>query len=869
MSIPDRDKLKDLFARAIDLPASVRREFVISASKADPTLANEVLSLIEASESTRNLIEDNIFDLRNAVPPISADLTGSRFGNYRIVREIGYGGMGTVFLAERDDGEFSQLVALKLVRQSIADSRTIESFRRERQILAGLNHPNIAALYDGGISAKGEPFIAMEFVDGVPLNIYAAENDLGVEERLKLFLKVCSAVAYAHRNLVVHRDIKPSNILINAVGEPKLLDFGLAKVFESDISETQTAMRAFTPGYASPEQITGRTITTASDIYSLGVVLYELLTGTKPLNLDNIGFDEIVNTISTGQPDPPSIAAERAMRSSFGRLLRGDLDNIIMNALRKEPERRFRSVEEFANDIERHLEGRPVTARPNTFGYRASKFLLRHKIGVAMSALVLISIISGITFTLWQANVARKERDRAEHRFRDIRKLSNSLLFEIAPKIERLSGATDAREAVVTRALEYLDSLAAETADDPSLQAELAAAYEKVGDLQGNPLKPNLSDFAGAIESYIKARDIILKQSPNLENRAKLAANYRALASIRFAQNEVKESLADSERSLALFADLILEHPDDKGLAAARTATLLDYGHTLAINNQYSVGIPIYRDAINAAEKLDQEDPEILRLLALGRAYLGNALSWDDQQPDAEAETEKAIKIVEKLLLKYPNDANVRQSAWIVYSMASSTFEGIQNDISLRHAQASFKVAERSVELDPADTQALQNLAKAKSRLGNVLVLMKRREDGIARIRESLTMMTGLIQREPRNRVYQRDLGTIYTRLGDAEKSRSNLVGALAAYKESSAIYRDLAASDETNTVAHRDWAQAVKSVGITEKKLGRSDDARASISLAIEIFEKLRARGALGKWDEKIFNEMYPLLASINSGRK
>ncbi len=424
----DREKLKDIFADAVGVPTSDRMLFIRNRCGGNLDLFNEVVSLLAANDATLNLIEENALDIPGKLTENSGDQTGKHFANYRIVREIGHGGMGTVFLAVRDDGEFEQQVALKIVRQSIADSQIIEHFRRERQILANLHHPNIAILLDGGVNEIGEPFIAMEYIDGKPLIEYATEKCLSVGEKLRLFVKVCGAIAYAHRNLVVHRDIKPSNILVTPDGEPKLLDFGLAKAFEGDSSATQTAVRAFTPAYASPEQIVGKTITTASDVYSLGVVFYELLTGAKPLQIENKNYEEIVQTINSSQPTPPSSVADRAGFERSNRLLKGDLDNIALMALRKEPERRYRTVEDFAGDIQHHLTGRPVAARPNTFGYRASKFIGRNKIAVAAAALISLSLLAGLIASLWQANVARLETARSDavNRF-----LQNMLLTAI------------------------------------------------------------------------------------------------------------------------------------------------------------------------------------------------------------------------------------------------------------------------------------------------------------------------------------------------------------------------------------------------------------------------------------------------------
>ena len=862
----DRERVKSLFAAAIECPADERSSFVRANSGGDEALADEVLSLIDAASSESDLIEDHRIDIRARLTAPTADVIGSRFGNYRIIREIGHGGMGTVFLAERDDGEFEQTVALKLVRQSIADTAIIERFRRERQILAGLSHPNIAALHDGGISDRGEPFIAMEYIDGLPLTEHAEALRLSLKERLKLFVKVCTAVSFAHRNLVVHRDIKPSNILITADGEPKLVDFGLAKAFENEGANTQTAIFAFTPAYASPEQITGKPITTASDIYSLGVVLYELLTGSKPLDLENKKLDEIYATINTREPVPPSeLSAVQKDRSggNWAKNLKGDIDNVVLMALRKEPERRYKSVEELADDIERHLKGLPVSARPNTLTYRAGKFLKRNTLAVVAGSMILLSLITGLAFALWQANVARQERDRAEKRFQDVRTLSNSLLFEIAPRIERLQGSTEARELLVLKALVYLDSLASETADT-ALQTELARAYRKVGDLQGNPSKPNLSDFAGAIETYLKAISIFERLPSTKDLRIETASSYRELAAIRFAQGEIKQANADSEHSIGLYKGLIAEYPNSTDIEKASADAAIDFGHINAINNQYAIAIPTFRQVITDLEKMDHNDPDVTRMKALATAYLGNALSWDDKQAEAETENQKAVQLADDLRARYPNDSNIQRTIYIVYTQASSTFEGIKNDISLAYGKQALDVARRSSESDPADTQARQNLARALSRYGNILMLVKRRSEGFGALRESEKTILELIEREPRNRVYQDDLGTLYTRLGDAEKFVGNLPGALTQYKRSAEVFNALASNDERNAVAQRDWAQALKSVGITELKLGQKDEARASLSTAVEIVSKLKRQNALGKWDEKIFNEMEQLLASL-----
>lgn len=861
MAKPDWQKIKDLFADAMEQSEEARLEFVRSRCNGDERLFAEVSSLLSASSEKENLIENNAIDLASKVGVEKDDYAQQHFGHYKILREIGSGGMGTVFLAERDDGEFSMHVALKIVRQSIADREVISRFKRERQILADLNHPNIAVLHDGGVSEKGEPFLAMEYVDGETLIEYADVHHLSLTEKLDLFLKICSAVSYAHRNLVVHRDIKPSNILVTREGEPKLLDFGLAKAFESDASKTQTALRAFTPAYASPEQIQGKNITTSSDIYSLGVVFYELLTGAKPLNFENKSYEEIVQTMTHATPPLPSANPHVSIRDPQ---LKGDLDNIALTALRKEPERRYKTVDDLAEDIRRHLAGRPVSARPNTTRYLAGKFIQRNKIAVGAAALILVSLITALAFSLWQADRARQERDRAEKRFQDVRQLSNSLLFEISPKIERLSGSIEARELLVQRALEYLDSLGAESQNDIALQAELASAYEKVGDLQGNVDKPNLSDFAGAISSFEKARAIRESLPADTDNQLKLAKNLGSVSSIRNRQNDVTGALRDADQAKNIFKDLISRSPNSYELWAAAIDAKIEQGDIYSYNNRYLEAIPAFREAVDDLERIDQDPRRTRQLKAKVFTYLGNALSWDGQQPEAEIEMAKALSITEGLLSESPNDPEIQTAAWQTFAMASSIYEGTQDNVSLHFAKRALATADRAANADKADTQATYNLARAYSRVGITLAIVNRLSEASENLMRAKTIFDELIEREPKNVLYQRDLGTIYVRMGDTSEKGRDLADALLNYQNSAAIFEKIANADELNTLARRDLAQSLKSVGKMQINLAQMSSAKTTLLRAKEILDRLKEKNALGGFDKKLVDEVEKTLNSI-----
>ncbi len=512
-------RLQSLFHAALPLAATEREELLSAACGEDSALRAQVNRLLAAHERPGGIIE---YPIEAEVQADDDDVSavGRRFGPYRAVRELGRGGMGSVYLGERADGQFQQQVAIKVIKRGMDTSQVLARFRAERQILASLDHPNIARLLDGGTSEDGQPYFVMEYIDGEPIHRYAEVHAMTVNQRLDLFLQVAGAVTYAHQHLIVHRDIKPLNILVTAAGVPKLLDFGIAKVLHADAGDTTvtaTGWRLFTPEYASPEQVEGRHATTVSDVYSLGVVLYELLTGRSPYRLEHRTPQDVAVAVRTSDPDRPSTAvsgdgtpatSEAGSTQKLQRRLRGDLDTIVLAALRKEPQRRYQSVEQFAADIRRHLDGLPVLARPDTFRYRAGKFVHRNRVPVAAGTLVVLALIGGTVATAWQAREARAAQERAERRFNDVRKLANTVLFDYHDAIKDLRGATPVRERLVRDALGYLDGLAREQEGDPTLQRELASAYRRVGDLQGGDPKA-LGDSKGAVESYTKALRIL------------------------------------------------------------------------------------------------------------------------------------------------------------------------------------------------------------------------------------------------------------------------------------------------------------------------------------------------------------------------
>jgi tetratricopeptide (TPR) repeat protein/tRNA A-37 threonylcarbamoyl transferase component Bud32 len=512
MRIEEWRQVDELLDAALELAPDERRKLLDEVAKHAPELRREVESLLVCEEQADNFLDApalafsaDFFDGANGADARA----GQTIGRYRIIREIGRGGMGAVFLAERADGEFQQQAALKVVWRTFADAELTQRFRRERQILASLNHPHIARLLDGGVSADGEPFLVMEYVEGARIDDYCAAKNLSTAERLKLFIDVCEGVSYAHQNLIVHRDIKPSNILVTEGGAVKLLDFGIAKLIgpdETDAADTVAGARAMTPEYASPEQLRGLHVTTATDVYSLGVLLYELLTGRRPYRLNSRRTEEIARVICEEEPERPSRSiADCGSRiaDSTGRIvdstgrpsnprsairnpqsLRGDLDNIVLMAMRKEPQRRYASVAQFAEDVRRHLEGLPVLAHKDTFGYRAGKFVRRHKAGVAAASLVLLTLVGGILTTAWQAKrateharMAAAARDRARVEAAKAERIAafmQNILTYADPSWYSPGGGGRAGDVKVIDALnEAARRIDTELADQPEIKAEL------------------------------------------------------------------------------------------------------------------------------------------------------------------------------------------------------------------------------------------------------------------------------------------------------------------------------------------------------------------------------------------------------------
>lgn len=553
-------KVEALFHRLLALPLAARQAFLREQCGGNVEMERDAHEILESYEEHERGMSQTAASLPG----------GMRCGAFELLCKLGEGGMGTVYLARRL-GDFEQRAAVKLINGTSASiALQAERFRRERQILAGLEHANIARVLDGGIAVNGQPYLAMEYVEGVRLDHYCETAKISFEERLELFRKICAAVQFAHKQLVIHRDLKPANILVDDRGEPKLLDFGIAKILDAEggpDKEAATVTGAFlmTPEFASPEQLQGRPCTVASDIYSLGVILYQMLTGKRPYGTPTSTPVEILAAIATREPTRPSLVAPEQRRSG----LRGDLDGIILKALAKKPDDRYGSVEQFAEDIRRHREGLPVSAVEGSRLYIARKFVGRHKVAVAAAAVVLMSLIAGLAGTLWQARRAEQQRILAEQRFSDARKLANYLLFPLFESVTPLPGSLPVRANMADQSLLYLDRLAAEKSNDRALQLELAEGYLRLGSILIAPSGggDSLGNPSRAVESDRKALALLeplkREEPKNEQINRDLARGYLLSGPAENQLGQAREGIATITRATAIYDQLAASKPRD------------------------------------------------------------------------------------------------------------------------------------------------------------------------------------------------------------------------------------------------------------------------------------------------------------------
>jgi eukaryotic-like serine/threonine-protein kinase len=809
------ERVEHLFQEAWDLEAGDRPRFLAAACRGDERLRHSVENLLDAStEAETNPLWDEPA-IHNEARFLAAGDDSTTLDRYRLMERIGAGGMGVVYKAVRADDEFSKLVAVKIVQDS--HPAMVGRLRQERQILAGLEHPNIARLLDGGTTADGRPFLVMEYVEGLPIDRYVAERHPAVREILELFRRICSAVSCAHRNLIVHRDLKPGNILVTAEGRPMLLDFGIAKLLDGSAQRTKTGAGAMTPEYASPEQVLGAPITTASDIYSLGVLLYELLSGGRPYRSAATPL-ELAQAIATEHPRP--------LAASAGRRFDSDLENILQATLRKEPERRYASADLLAEDLRLYLAGYPVIARPATRGYRAAKFVGRNKAPVVALVLVLLALLGGIAATAWQARIANQ-------RFNDVRQLAHAVVFEYHDAIEPLPGSTPVRQMLVKDALVYLDKLSRQSGE-ASLQRELVEAYVKIGNVQGNSYDSNLGDTAGALLSVRKAvrtgERLVAHDASGLNQHA-LASAYSSEADILYSTNDLAGANKSYREAVSLAETAVRRLPPDLETRRQLAGMLRNWGDLAGAEGMSNMGKPEealarYRRSVDIANGLVQEYPAsrpAKKDLYNGLQALADAETTAGHRAAAEEQARAALTMIQEISAADPGNAMDKVE---VANMSTRLAQALMDNAKPKEAVplvlAAVSIMETQVQADPANRTFRRNLAVTELHVVNALRKSGDPARALAHAQNALMLSEQLSAADPRNIEILSDVANCHLKLAQVLTDTHDFPPALGHAMKSMALLDGmLARSKDTNLMRIR--IRAALAAGEIELHMNRA----------------------------------------------
>jgi len=786
----NEESLRDLFDRASDLAPEEREQFLASACEGDTGLLKEVQELLAADAAAMH--ED--FWQHSAIAndgfeeePVDSAL-GEIIGNYRLVELIGKGGMGSVYRAVRSDAEFEKCVAVKLINTTFYPADVTAHFRVERQILANLEHPNIARLLDGGARPDGMPYLIMEFVEGISPYDYCRQNNLSIAHRLLLFRKICAAVHYAHQNMVIHRDLKPGNILVTAEGTPKLLDFGIAKVLRPTLSNaaealTEPGMLKMTVRYSSPEQVRGEQVTTASDVYSLGVILYELLSNHSPYGDADRPPHLMMAAVCDEEPARPSAWEPR---------LKGDLDNIILRALRKLPLQRYASVDQFSEDILRHLEGRPVEARGDAPLYVAAKFIRRNRTVVIAAGLLLCSLIGGLI----EVSLARA---RAEMRFNQVRQLAHSVMFDYADAIDRLPGATPVRARLVHDALTYLDNLSKES-ESPELQREIVDAYVRVSNVQGNEYQSNLGDTAGSMASARKAVDAAEKllredrTAPALDSAANAFSTY---GDMLYSTGELNAANVAYQRALSLRKDIDGKSPGSLENSLDISNCLRHIGDLhggIGFQNlgKIAESVAYYEQAKALVVKLQGQFPgniEVAKESYETLLSLSASESGMGRHDEATNDLGEALRQIQKVNTALPNDTNVSvEFANAEAQYGQMLIDGKDAGGALPHVAHAAELLKGLVDADPGNAFYRRGQTVVENEWAAALRGSGRAAEGVAHNEQALHLAQGLSHDAPASAQYRTDVGISGRKLSEGLLAAGDAAGALHQAEQAEAV---------------------------------------------------------------------------------
>jgi eukaryotic-like serine/threonine-protein kinase len=810
---PERwQQVRDVLERALELALPERAAFLEASCEADPSLRREVEILlasdprVPASFLNSSALAEGLAEGTIGVDSISALQAGELFAQrFRLIRELGEGGMGQVWLAEQTHPVQRQ-VALKLIRAGMYDDALVQRFQSERQSLAIMDHPAIAKVFEAGTTPQGQPYFIMEYVPGLPITEYCDQKKLSIRDRLELFIQACEGVQHAHQKAIIHRDLKPANILVVEVDGkpvPRIIDFGLAKTFVPRSAGaslfTQLGQFVGTPGYMSPEQADPQVpdIDTRTDVYSLGVILYVLLTGILPFEVKRQPLDELLRRLREEEPPRPStkVRADRDSLAGTARargiephqlanLLRGDLDWISMKALDKDRARRYGAPSELVADIRRYLNNEPVVARPPSAAYQTGKFVKRNKLALAVATVFALVVLAGVVAIVREARIARGEQARSEQRFQSLRKLTNSLLFEFHDSIENLPGSTAARELVVRRALEYLEQIESEGHNDPATLRDLAAAYERLGQIQSQAFHPHMGGTGSlqqAYELFEKALDIRRKLASSnpgdLSPQFDLLGSMMNVAGVYEERGDLDRALDLQQQRLEIEERLATKH-DSEELRSAIGGSLIGIGDLKIWLGDYGSAVDFMRRALAMSQASLDASPQSFqarRSVLRAHSWLGTALKFDRQYSEAATETRKGLVLAEQLAAGDPNNSYIQR---YVGSDAEElckclAYAGLFSEVR-RHCRRAIAIDEDMLKSDKDNVQASADSASTNLTTGLALYLMHSPQEALPFLRRADSMYLEVARRDPdsQSNAIDHSVALIYAGRSEADLHR-------------------------------------------------------------------------------------------------
>lgn len=845
MTPSDFQRLEKLFEEAVSLPAEQWPRFLDAHCGEEPHLREALERMLRAS-SAESVLTNAVASALEQASGTESELAGERLGGYRVLGHLASGGMAHVYRGERADDEFQKQVAIKVIQSGLGTDGFELRFRQERQILASLDHPNCCRLLDGGMTAEGRPYLVMELIDGETITSYATARKLDLRQRLALFRQLCAAVEYVHSNLIVHRDIKPANVLVTANGAVKLMDFGIAKLLggsaQSGAGELTTSVdRLATPAYGSPEQLRGEAITTASDVYSMGVLLEELLTGNKRQG----------DTVASSLPE--------------------ELRAVLMRATHEEPGRRYQSAGQFSEDIGRYLDGYPVLARPDSWTYRAMKFVRRNRVATAASCLAVAALVGGLLLTM-------REQRRTKQRFDEVRNLATVFLFEFDNLVSDLPGSTEARRRLVQRALTSLEALSRDAQNDASLQTDIARAYRKVAAIQYMNGRPHLGDRQGAIASIEKElaiRDALARRSPgDVKNRTEIAGAYGFISAALDGVDPKRVKEMDA-RSGAILDQLEKEFPQHPGVLLQVGAHYTRLGLTLHKEGKLKESLEAELRAIGLLERVRAVKPdhvEGLRFLGWSHIYAGDVLGGGGSEvhlgdrKGAIAEMIRGKEVFQDSLKRNPTSGLAVRDIFSADGRIAGTYDMMgEFDKAIAIRRDVVAHAEARMQRDRNNAEAARDSAVEHSAFGLTLIKAGKLDEAERELQRSAEIDHDRIKRFPQDVRAAVDLASVEHNMGDLLAKRKRFAPAAEHLRQAIALRLDSLKKNPNDQRLLWRQAKTYQRLGEVLSDGGDQAGARAALTEALQQLESVNSNRKVSAEDTAAMAEIRKRLGVRN----